>query len=130
MMGKQVTLTLSNELYEQAQRWADITRRDLAETLTDALSIALAPVYGDPQLEKPVSSLSDEEVLDLCEIKMESVQGRRLGRLLKRQREGELSDEERRELQALVQVYSRLWIRQSEALAEAVRRRLREPLAP
>lgn len=38
-MSKQVTLTLSNELYEQAQRWASITQQNLQEALADSLAI-------------------------------------------------------------------------------------------
>ena len=129
-MSTQVTLTLPDELYEHARRWATITQRDLSETLTDALTIVLTPVYTIPRLEKPVSSLSDEDVLALSRAQMKPAQGRRLSELLEKQRESILTEGERSELLALMQVYSQLWIRQSEALAEAVRRGLREPLEP
>lgn len=77
----------------------------------------------------PVSSLSsDEDVLALSKAQMGSAQGRRLNELLEKQREGVLPDNERSELLALMQVYDQLWIRQPEALAEAVRRGLRKPL--
>lgn len=129
-MSTQVTLTLPDELYEHARRWATITQRDLSETLTDALTIVLTPVYTMPSLEKPVSLLSDEGVIALSRAQMKPAQGRRLSELLEKQREGALAKGERPELLALMQVYSQLWIRQSEALAEAVRRGLREPLEP
>jgi hypothetical protein len=129
-MNTQVTLTLSEELYERAKRWAAITRRDLPETLTDALAIALTPVHTAPTLERPVSSLPDKEVLALSKAQMRPAQGQRLSELLEKQREGVLTERERSELRALMQVYDQLWIRQSEALAEAVRRGLREPLEP
>lgn len=129
-MSTQVTLTLPDELYEHARRWATITQRDLSETLTDALTIVLTPVYTMPSLEKPVSLLSDEDVLGLSRAQMKPAQGQRLSELLEKQREGGLTESERPELLALMQVYSQLWIRQSEALAEAVRRGLREPLEP
>lgn len=129
-MKTQVTLTLPDELYERAERWATITRQDLSEALTDALAIVLRPTYVAPKLEKPVSSLSDQEVLALSKVQMAPTQGRRLGELLEKQREGELPDNERPELLTLMQVYEQLWIRQSEALAEAVRRGLRESLEP
>ena len=129
-MSTQITLTLSNELYERAKRWATITQREVSETLTDALTIVLTPVYTAPGLEKPVASLSDEEVLVLAGAQMEPAQGRRLSELLEKQREGELTEGERSTLLALMQVYNQLWIRQSEALAEAVRRGLRKPLEP
>ena len=129
-MSTQVTLTLPDELYEQARRWATITRRDLAETLTDALTVVLTPVYTAPILEPPVSALADDEVLTLASGQMEATQGQRLSALLEKQQEGLLAQNERSELLALIQLYEQLWIHQSEALAEAVRRKLREPLAP
>jgi hypothetical protein len=126
----QVTLTLPDELYEQAKRWATITQQELSETLTDALTIALTPVHTTPKLEKPVSSLSDEDVLALSQVQMNPLQGQRLSELLKKQREETLTRTSRSELLALVQLYEQFWIRQSEALAEAVRRGLRTPLEP
>lgn len=78
--------------------------------------------------EAPVSALWDHEVLAASRAKMRPSQGRRLSELLERQREGALSDEERSELLTLMQTDNRVWIRQSEALAEAVRRGLRDPL--
>jgi len=127
-MNTQVTLTLPEELYVYARRWATITQRDLPEMLTDALTIVLTPVYTTPRLERPVSSLSDEDVLALSKAQMRPAQGRRLSELLEKQREGELTESERPELLALMQVYNQLWIRQSEALAEAVQRGLRRLL--
>jgi hypothetical protein len=85
-------------------------------------------VYITPVLEKPISLLSDEDVLALCRTQMSLSSGRRLSELLEKQREGVLTGSERSELLALMQVYDQLWIRQSEALAEAVRRGLRKPL--
>ena len=81
----------------------------------------------DDALERSVSSLSDEDVLALSKAQMRPAQGRRLSELLEKQRESELTESERSELLALMQVYNQLWIRQSEALAEAVRRGLRRP---
>jgi hypothetical protein len=75
-------------------------------------------------------SLSDEQVLALCKAKMQPSQGHRSSELLKAQQEGKLGESERLELLALMQVYDQLWIRQSEALAEAVRRGLQEPMKP
>jgi hypothetical protein len=44
--------------------------------------------------------------------------------------EATLTTQEQAELLALMQVYQQRWVRQSEALAEAVRRGLRAPLTP
>jgi hypothetical protein len=129
-MSTQVTLKLSDDLYENAQRWAVITDRDVVETLTSALEIVLTPVPSLPEIENPVSSLSDAEVLALSQAKMKTWQGQRLGELLEKQREGRLNEQERPELLALMQLYNQLWVRQSEALLEAVNRGLRPPLKP
>jgi hypothetical protein len=129
-MSVQVTLTLPDKLRERAQRWANLTHRELPEALTDMLEIVLTPAYTAPDLDKPITSLPDHEVLALSQLQMPPQQGHRLGELLVRQREGELAEGERLELLALMQIYERLWLRQSEALAEAVRRGLRGSLEP
>jgi hypothetical protein len=55
---------------------------------------------------------------------------RRLSTLLHRQQAGKLSDMERSEMLALMQVYLDGLLRKAQALREAVRRGLREPLEP
>lgn len=126
-MSTQITLELPDELYEQAQQWAAITQQELSATLTEALSLVLMPlpVTNGP----PVADLPDEEVLAMTKTSVTPAQGHRLSELLAKQREGELLETERAELLALMHHYHHLWIRQSEALAEAVERGLRPPLA-
>ncbi|MGD2179035.1 MAG: hypothetical protein PVG71_14575 [Anaerolineae bacterium] len=126
-MSKQVTLTLSNELCKRAERWASINEQDLQDALIDALCMALTPASDAPRSNNPIASLSDEEVLARCQIEMDPVQAQRLSRLLRKQREGTLSVQERRDVDTLIHVKNRLWIRQSEAMKEAKRRGLREP---
>lgn len=129
MTQMQVTLTLPDELYRSAQRWAVFTRRDLEETLTNALAIALTPVYTEPRLEQPVAALSDRKLLETARVRLAQEQGERLEELLALQSEGQITAKQRNELQALMQVYDQLWLRQSEALAEAVRRGLIDSIA-
>ena len=69
-MSKQVTLDLPEALYEHARRWATIIRRDVDETLTEALNIVLTPKYTTSELENPISDLSDDEILALSKAKM------------------------------------------------------------
>jgi len=129
-MSVQVTLTLPNELYETATRWAALTRHDVARTLTDALSVVLSPRSIPPAQDKPLFTLSDAEVIALCRTDSSPEAGRRVSELLEKQREGTLKSREQQELVASMQGYDQLWLRQSEALAEAVRRGLRAPLEP
>jgi len=102
--------------------------RNLLKQVKGERSIALTPAHAASRLEKSVALLSDGDVLALSKVQMRPAQGRRLSALLERQREGALDEKEHPELLALMQVYDQLWIRQSEALAEAVRRGLREPI--
>lgn len=127
-MSNRVTLTLPDDLYENAQQWALMTQRNLSETLTDALRIVLTSVTTKPKIEQPISTLSNEEVIALSKVQMDSVQGERLGKLLEKQRENALTETEQLSLMTLMQIYHQLWLRQSEALAEAVKRGLRPPL--
>jgi hypothetical protein len=57
-------------------------------------------------------------------------QDRRLSALLQKQQAQALSDPERAELLALMQVYQEGLLRKAQALREAVRRGLRMPLKP
>ena len=90
-MSTQVLLTLSDDLYARARQWAVLTRRDLPETLTDALDIFLTPLLEPPTGEPPVTSLSDAEVMALAQAQMSPSQATRLDQLLAQQREERLS---------------------------------------
>ena len=129
-MSTQVVLTLSDDLYEQAQHWAVLTQRDVPQLLTEALALVLTPVGAPPVGEPPVTALSDAEVLALAQVQMVPQQGHRLDQLLAKQGEETLCAQEQAETLALMQVYQQLWVRQSEALAEAVRRGVHAPLTP
>ena len=61
---------------------------------------------------------------------MESEADCRLSALLSRQQAGQMTDVERAELTSLMQEYEVALLRQSQAMAEAVRRGLRPPLNP
>jgi hypothetical protein len=76
-----------------------------------------------------MNELPDEEVLALADAKMDKVQNDRLGWLQAKGKQEGLTPEEQDELLALMQIYQWGQLRKSEALAEAVRRGLREPLA-
>jgi hypothetical protein len=78
----------------------------------------------------PITELTDEEVLTQAGLQMTPSQDRQLSTLLHRQQIGELSDMERAEMLALMQVYLDGLLRKAQALHEAVRRGLRAPLEP
>lgn len=75
-----------------------------------------------------MNELSDKEVLALADAKLDKVQNDRLGWLQAKGKRDGLTQEEQHELMTLMQIYQVGQLRKSEALAEAVRRGLREPL--
>jgi hypothetical protein len=125
-----VTLTLEDDVYRRAAQFAQMANLKVNEVLSEVIELSLLPSNPQPSAVKPVSELSDKEVLKLTELQMAPVQDRRLSRLLDCQQAGKITVEERAELLTLMQVYQNGLLWKAQALAEAVRRGLREPLTP
>ncbi|MGI0485597.1 hypothetical protein ACN4EK_09190 [Pantanalinema rosaneae CENA516] len=131
-MTIEVTLKLSEHLIEQARHLGVATQRDLGTVLTDVLEMLWLTVDRVPVLDAlpPTTELPDSDVLMLADAKMDDVQNQRLGDLQAKGKASGLTSAERYELLALLQIYQVGQLRKSEALAEAVRRGLRESLMP
>jgi hypothetical protein len=130
-MTVEVTLRLQDTLLEEAQRFSRFTHRNVETVLTDALDM-IWPMLEDlpDEASYPVADrLSDQEVLELADLKMDQIQNQRLGYLQSKGKISGLSFAERYELLALLQIYQIGQVRKSEGLAEAVRRGLRKPIA-
>jgi hypothetical protein len=130
VMTQQIVLDLPDELLSRAKRLATLARRDVREVLADAVAAVLPPMDVVLPESPPAAELSDEGVLELSNLRLTPAQDQRLTALLDRQQAGMLADGERCELLSLIQVYEANLLRQAEAMAEAVRRKLREPLSP
>lgn len=128
-MSTQVTLNLPDKVYDQAARLAELMNQDVPRVLAETIESVLLPLGASVSDLTPVSELSDADVLAAVDLRMDETRGRRLGRLLDRQQAGKLKELERNELAALMQVYHECLVRKAQALGEAVRRGLREPLA-
>jgi len=130
IMATEVTLSLPDTVYNQAARLAQLMNQDVSRVLAETIESALSPL-GSPAVGlTPVEELSDSEILAAAHLQMDQVQGKRLGKLLDRQQAGKLTDAERGELAALMQIYHENLVRKAQALREAVRRGLIEPLEP
>jgi hypothetical protein len=127
-MSTQIALTLPEQVYQQAKRLAWLTNCKVNELLTEAITLSLAPVTAAGESAPPMTELSDQEVLALTRLEMPAAQDRQLSRLLHRQQAGRLTSRQRAELIALMQVYQEGLLRKAQALREAVRRGLIEPL--
>jgi len=126
-MATEVILNLPDNVYHQAARLAQLMNQDISRVLAETIENALSPLGSSALDLAPIEELSDREVLQAAELRMDEAQGRRLGKLLDRQQAGKLSEAERSELAALMQVYYECLIRKAQALGEAVRRGLRKP---
>ena len=111
---------------EHAKRLAAATHRDVSAVLIDTLEMLWLTVEGfpNPDLCPPILELSNDEVLALANSKMDDVQNQRLGDLQAKGKATGLTEAERYELLALLQIYQLGQLRKSEALAEAVLRGL------
>jgi hypothetical protein len=79
-------------------------------------------------VERPVTSLTDEEVLELCDAQMPPEEQSELNELLEANREGTLDGAQQDRLDVLMQKYRRGLVRKAQAWQVAVQRGLREPL--
>lgn len=128
-MSSQVTFILSDPVYDRARRLSQVTGRSLQDILADTLDLSLPSLSSPAQIIAPASMLSDQDVLKLADVQLTVSQDQRLSELLARQQAGLLTDAERAELSGLMQVYQTKSLQKAQALHEAVRRGLREPLS-
>jgi hypothetical protein len=129
-MATRVVITLQDDIYQRVERLAQLTHRDVAELLAETITLSLPPWDSTSESVRDISTLPDEEVLALSELQLPAKQDRRLSTLLRKQQDQTLSAREHAELSALMQDYQESLLRKAQALREAVRRQLREPLEP
>ena len=67
-MTTEVTLQLPEKVYQQATRLAQLTNRDVGGLLTETIELGLSPLGPSEAALKPVSELSDEEVLATADL--------------------------------------------------------------
>jgi hypothetical protein len=119
-MSIRVTVDLPEDLARRAGEEAAQTQRRIDEVLLDWLQRA--------GTEPPVESLSNEQVLALCDSMLEASQQQELSELLDGNREGQLPPQGERRLDALMRGYRQGLVRKAQALRVAVARGLRPRL--
>jgi hypothetical protein len=128
-MSTQITITLTDDVYQKADRFARLANRDLASVLADTIQSSIPNISAAATILEPISLLADIDVLALTELQMEPCEDMRLSELLDRQQAGILTDGDRSELQLLMQTYQEGLLRKATALSEAVKRKLIKPLS-
>ncbi|EDX77529.1 hypothetical protein [Coleofasciculus chthonoplastes] len=132
-MTTQITITLSDDIYQKAEYFAQMTNRNVADVLAQVIDLSFSPLtpkaaWTENRESLSVATLSNQEVIALTESQMTPEQDQRLSELLYNQQAGTLTDAERSQLWALMQVYQEKLLLKAQALREAVQRGLREPL--
>jgi hypothetical protein len=97
------------------------------ELLAQAIELSLQQ-FDEPTNGRPVTDWSDQQVVAAANLELPVVADRRLSELLDRQQAGSLLETERPELASLMELYQRRLVQKAQALREAVRRGLLEPL--
>ena len=113
----QITLEIPDEVLREAQAVAERTGQNI--------EVILAAWLDKMAAELPIESLSDERVLELCDLQMTDAQQAELSELLARNRENQLSGDDLAHLETLMQIYRQGLVRKAEALKVAVQRGLR-----
>ena len=119
-MSEIITLELPQNVLRSAQEVASRTSRRVEDVLVEWIDKAAADVL--------VESLSAEGVLSLCDTQMTEADQEALSLLLAQNREGQLSEAERHQLDSLMTLYRRGLVRKAPAWKEAVARGLKKPL--
>ncbi len=132
-MDTQITLNLLLSVYDKAKRFAQLTNGDIADILTQAITLSLLTITPKEAPTKnlenfSINSLPDEKVIAITELQMAPSQDQRLSELLYNQQAGILKDTEHSELLTLMQVYQKNLLFKANALREVVVRGLQETL--
>ncbi len=126
-MSMQVTVTVPDKLYYHIQRLAKASGRSVADVMNSMMSVSLLPL-SSPAGEMPLEKLPDAEVLELADSRMNAAQNARMSELLDKQQAGEILGPEKDELSVLVYIYEQGSLLKAQAIYEAIRRGLREPI--
>lgn len=127
-----ITINLPESLAVSIQRLGEATAREISDVLLDTLEIVLPTLdnLSEMSINSSIPDISDEEVLELANLKMDVVQNQRLGELQAKGKNTGLTAGERYELLILMSLYQMGQLRKSEGLAEAVKRGIKTPLSP
>lgn len=118
----EVTVKLSENIYRSFKRIADKTSRQVGEVVADKIQ---SDYWTENLDDNPdIADLSDNEILELANLKLSSQQDKRLSKLLENQRESRITTNEKVELEGLMGLYRMSNFRKAQASVEAIRRGL------
>ena len=118
----EITISLPEKVFANLSSAASKTHRGIDEIIIEKIERDFAIDGGE--LEKQIAVCSDEEVLEIAEIKMPAKQDERLRLLLDKQNERNLSGDEQKELWQLMDLNRLTTLKKAYALREISRRNL------
>jgi hypothetical protein len=127
-MSATVRVSLPDHVLQRAKLLAQNSGRRVEDVLAQTIELSLEPLGAATKHTRPMVEWSDEDVMRTAESRMDRRDDRRLSRLLDRQQAGLLTKKEKSELAGLMKTYQFQLLQKAQALSEAVRRGLREPL--
>ena len=118
----EVTINLPDRIYANLSSAADKSSRRIDEVIVEKIERDFAIDAGE--LEKQIAVCSDEEILELAELKMPPEQDKRLSLLLGKQGERDLTEAEQKQLWELIELNRLNTLKKAFALREMARRGL------
>ena len=127
-----IIINLPESLAASVERLGEATAREISDVLLDTLEIVLPTLDNllEMSIHSQIADVSDQEVIELANLKMDVVQNQRLGELQAKGKNTGLTAGERYELLILMSLYQMGQLIKSEGLAEAVERGIKTPLSP
>jgi hypothetical protein len=113
MSDQPVLINLPDQLYERIQQVAEASERSIEAVLLESLDILFANDVPDTTEPGELSSYADEQLWAIVERRLPWPQSIRLHELSEK---SALSDDERQELEQLLDLTDRLMLARSEAL--------------
>lgn len=120
-MNQQITLTVSDNVWLYAKTVASRNKRRIEEVLSEWLEKFSSEI--------DVEKFSDSEVLALTELQIPPAQQKLLDAFQEKNGEGSLTNDEKKQFDALMEIYEDALLRKSQALRVAVERGLIPPLS-
>jgi len=118
----QTTVNLSENAYQYVSSIAQMTERTIDEVIEETFENRFEEEVE--MLKKSIELSSDKEVLELANFQMPEKQSSRLSRLLTKNGEGNLTENEKEELGSLMQINRLNDLRKAIGIVEAIKRGL------
>lgn len=123
----EIRVNLSENTFQNASYLANLNNQSLDQVIEDAVENQFTETMEI--LKESIKFCSDEEVLELANLKMTLQQDKRMSVLLSKNSEDKLTNVEKKELTRLMRVYEISTLRKAIGIGEALKRGLIENIS-